>query len=147
MPHDQLPRGIRNNNPGNIRRSPTRWEGQAESQTDPSFVVFVSPQYGIRALARILLNYQSQYHLSSLEEMIHRWAPPNENDTEAYIRAVAMASDVDAKAAIILRGNKALFARIVTAIIDHENGSAHGFGRDRWYDPAIVEQGIVMALA
>ena len=75
------PRGIRNNNPGNIERNATRWAGMTAEQTDPRFVVFTSPEYGFRALARTLLTYQRKYGLLSIEDMIGRWAPPNENDT------------------------------------------------------------------
>ena len=54
-------RGIRNNNPGNIDRNATKWQGMADKQDDPRFIVFTSPQYGIRAMARVLLTYQSKY--------------------------------------------------------------------------------------
>ena len=35
-----MTRGLRNNNPLNIRRSADRWEGTATTQTDQSFVQF-----------------------------------------------------------------------------------------------------------
>jgi len=73
-----VPRGIRNRNPGNIRRSGDRWKGLAPLQTDPAFSVFETPVWGIRAMAVILRNYQKRYGLKSLAQLIGRWArqPP-----------------------------------------------------------------------
>lgn len=84
-----IPRGVRNNNPGNIRHSTDKWEGLAETQADPAFCTFVSPEYGIRALVLTLLSYQDKHGLHTLAEMIDRWAPPNENRTDAYLIFVA----------------------------------------------------------
>jgi hypothetical protein len=83
----ELPRGIRNNNPGNIDRDGTEWLGMSQDQTDPRFVVFNSPEYGIRAIAKTLITYQS-YNFRTIEAMINRWAPPAENNTAAYINLV-----------------------------------------------------------
>jgi len=84
-----LPRGVRNNNPGNIRLG-TPWDGLQVSQTDKAFCQFVSPQYGIRALCKLLLAYQDFHDLKTVRGMINRWAPPeDDNDTSAYVHAVA----------------------------------------------------------
>lgn len=83
------PRGIRNKNPGNIRRGETAWKGLAPQQTDPAFCQFISMPYGIRAIARCLLTYQAQYKLGTVREIINRWAPPIENDTKTYAENVA----------------------------------------------------------
>ena len=82
------PRGIRNNNPGNLRRTDDPWQGLAETQTDTEFFVFQSPIYGIRALARTLIKYQDKHRLCTIRQLIGRWAPNTENDTVAYIKAV-----------------------------------------------------------
>mgnify|MGYP003533551919 FL=1 len=42
-------RGIRNNNPLNIRLSADKWQGMREEQTDKAFVQFKSMAYGYRA--------------------------------------------------------------------------------------------------
>ena len=82
------PRGIRNNNPLNIRHSRNnRWQGVYEQQTDPEFVRFASMQFGIRAGFIIIRNYIRQGH-KDVASIISRWAPSNENNTEAYIRHV-----------------------------------------------------------
>ena len=54
------PRGIRNNNPGNIRRNGDPWQGLAKEQNDREFFTFKSAVYGIRALARLLITYQDK---------------------------------------------------------------------------------------
>ena len=80
-------RGIRNNNPGNIEKSKNnKWQGMAESQPDKRFITFTSPEWGIRAIARILINYKDKYDLDTVKKIISRWAPPSENNTGAYVK-------------------------------------------------------------
>ena len=85
-------RGIRNNNPLNIRRSADRWKGERKEQTDNSFVQFVSMAYGYRAAWKVLESYWKHFHRTkqyyNVRNIIDRWAPPTENDTQAYIRTV-----------------------------------------------------------
>lgn len=82
------PRGIRNNNPLNIRHNRNnRWQGVYEQQTDPEFVRFASMQFGIRAGFIIIRNYMKQGH-KDVASIISRWAPSSENNTDAYIRHV-----------------------------------------------------------
>lgn len=116
------PRGIRNNNPGNIRWGDP-WQGLVpESQrTDPSFCQFTSAVWGIRALAKILLTYQEKYGLRTVADMIRRWAPPSENNTAAYTQAVAAHMGVLPAAPVNLADQDDL-RRMVEAIIEHENG-------------------------
>ncbi len=86
-----LPRGIRNNNPGNIREAPgdkTMWVGERATDDDSQFEEFETMEYGLRALMKVLLNYIKKYKLKTVPEIIRRYAPSNENDTEAYINAV-----------------------------------------------------------
>ena len=94
-------RGLRNNNPLNIRRSTDRWDGMAETQTDKDFVQFQSMAYGYRAAWRILNTYykklkERKKHFT-VENIIHRWAPPTENDTKAYIRTVLTLTSIGGK--------------------------------------------------
>lgn len=122
-----LPRGIRNNNPGNVRHSGTHWQGQAAHQPDPNFVSFTTPEYGIQAIARILISYQTHHHLNTIEQPINRWGPPTENLTDAYVHAVSRAADVRPNDVVDLQRNPDLFGRVVTAIILHENGRTSCF--------------------
>lgn len=116
-------RGIRNNNPGNIRWG-DEWQGLVDKpqRTDKAFCQFTSPEYGIRAMIIILRNYQSKYGLRTITSMIKRWAPPNENNTQAYIDSVAQATGTGADRPIDLTDSRKLFP-LLQAIIRHENGS------------------------
>ena len=83
------PRGIRNCNPLNIRRSKDQWKGLAERQQDAAFCQFKSLEYGWRAAFYLLTRtYYHKYRLYTIRTIIRRWAPPTENDTERYIRNV-----------------------------------------------------------
>ena len=115
-----IPRGIRLNNPGNIKESPgdkTQWQGERATDDDPVFEEVVSPEAGIRALARILLGYQRRHGLNTVTGIINRWAPGCENDTGSYIAHVASRLGVTPDQAIDLTK-----AGLVEAIIRHENG-------------------------
>ena len=91
-----MTRGQRNNNPLNIRHSADKWQGARINQTDPSFVQFTSMAYGDRAAWKVLESYWVRFEKElipyTVRNIISRWAPPNENDTEAYIRAVTKLS-------------------------------------------------------
>jgi hypothetical protein len=119
-------RGLRNNNPGNIRKSGDSWQGLASAQPDTAFFSFISMEYGIRALAVILKNYQRKYGLNTVRKMVTRWAPPAENDTTAYVNAVAKAVGVGADTPIDIAGGGPndgdLLLKLVRAIMRHENG-------------------------
>ena len=87
-----MTRGLRNNNPLNIRHSADRWQGARTEQTDASFVQFQSMAYGYRAGWKLLESYWKHFNTArqpfTVEAVIRRWAPPSENDTTAYIRTV-----------------------------------------------------------
>lgn len=83
-----LPRGIRNNNPLNIRIG-NKWIGEVESPTDKEFEQFVSMVYGLRAGFILLRRYINRYHLNTVRDIISRWAPPTENNTTHYCCLVA----------------------------------------------------------
>lgn len=96
MAEKKQPRGIRNNNPLNIRKG-NNWKGEVANQTDGAFEQFVSMQLGVRAGFKILKNYMTGYGgrmkaLTNVHDIIHRWAPPNENNCKAYIDAVCRVS-------------------------------------------------------
>lgn len=114
-------RGIRNNNPGNIRKG-EKWKGLSPIQNDSSFCVFKSPEYGIRALVVLLRNYYQIYELNTVAKIIKRYAPKIENDTYAYIESVSRALGVSPKREINLLNPEVMF-KLIQAIIYHENGS------------------------
>jgi len=112
------PRGIRDNNPGNIRHSSTVWLGESPNQDDPSFVTFTDAVYGIRAIAKILLTYNRD-GLQTVSAIISRWAPPSENDTDSYVQAVCGECGTAASNVIDV---VAMLPQLIKAIILHENG-------------------------
>ena len=83
-----MARGLRNHNPGNIRRSISRFRGEVLPSSDPAFKQFESAEWGYRAIFIVLRTYHRKHGLKTLSEMIARWAPPTENHTAAYIRRV-----------------------------------------------------------
>lgn len=85
-----VPRGLRNNNPGNIRITKDNWKGLRKVQTDKEFFQFEEIKWGYRALIRTLQNYRKRRGCETIADFIRRWAPENENDTSAYIRTVCM---------------------------------------------------------
>ncbi|HCU2526232.1 TPA: hypothetical protein OUK38_002783 [Enterobacter hormaechei] len=114
-------RGIRNNNPGNLEYSKTNpWVGQTGD--DGRFAKFETPEHGIRALGRNLLSYQRQ-GIDTVSDIINRWAPPSDNNnTDAYIKAVCAKLGVTADQQLDASNPDTLKA-LCAAIIQHENGS------------------------
>lgn len=113
-------RGIRNNNPGNIRHG-SNWQGMSAEQTDLDFVQFDEMRYGIRALTKVLRNYERLHNLKSIRAIISRYAPTNENNTEAYIKSVA--DDLGVSSATYFSVTKSgKEFELIRAIIKHENG-------------------------
>lgn len=139
----RLPRGIRNNNPGNLRLTDAIWLGERASGDDPEFEIFDSAVYGIRALAKLLRRYHRAYRLKSVGAIISRYAPIGENDTLAYIDDVAAALRVAADAPLDL-DDPATLRRLVRAIIRHENGRRPD-GTD-WYSAAEIDEGVRLAM-
>ncbi len=88
-------RGMRNCNPGNIRLSNTQFQGEVHPSQDSAFKQFSSLAWGYRAMFVILNTYAQKYRLRTIRQMISRWAPPSENDTEAYIMSVSRIAMLD----------------------------------------------------
>ncbi len=136
---EKLSRGVRNNNPGNLRRTDTAWQGLAEQQTDPDFFMFKSQIYGIRAMARVLIVYQVKHGLRTIRQIIERWAPPNENDTAAYTKAVSDETGFAPDQTLDMHAHADL-KPLVEAIIQHENGQQPYTGAQ--IDKALVLAGV-----
>lgn len=88
-------RGVRNCNPANIRKG-AQWRGMLSIQNDSSFVRFKSMHYGVRALIKVLHTYVVKHHLFTIREIINRFAPPSENDTDIYIGVVCASVGLNA---------------------------------------------------
>ena len=127
------PRGIRNNNPGNIKYDGTQWQRLDNPPTDGTFCRFTNPIYGIRAIAVILGNYVSNDGIpSTVNSIIQRWSA---TDQDAYVENVAQAIGVDPNATINLDD---YMDGIVAAIVTQENGQQP-------YDPSLIDQAVTSA--
>ncbi|MEY8486478.1 structural protein P5 [uncultured Parabacteroides sp.] len=120
MKNSNLPRGLRNNNPGNIRINNDLFQGEVRPSRDKEFKQFKNMAYGYRAIFRTLLTYYRIYRLETIRQMISRWAPPKENKTEAYIKAVSDYSGIAADDFISF--NREQMIRIVAGMSRVENG-------------------------
>lgn len=128
-----LPRGLRNNNPLNL----SYVQGQPGVQgSDGRFGRYATPEEGIAASVRQLQMY-GQRGLTTPAQIIGRWAPPGENNTGAYIAAVARNAGLDPNQPINM-SDPAVMTRLVGAMGEHENG--------RPLDPAVVQRGVQMGL-
>lgn len=120
----QAPRSVRNNNPGNIRNNPNfTWQGQTGVDSG-GFAVFDTPENGSRAMARLLQNYQGDgTDANTVNKIIHRWAPPNENDTGRYAQEVADAMGVGVNQPVDLSRNPELQAKMMDYMTRKEGGA------------------------
>lgn len=119
-----VPRGVRNNNPFNLRKTDAdRWQGLSAQQNDPDFCQFDEAIYGIRAGMRNLIAYQDKHGRDTIFTIIKAYAPAVENDTNAYIVAVSQYMGVSSIAVLDLHTYSDLRS-LSEAIIGHENGGA-----------------------
>lgn len=129
------PRGIRNNNPLNIRIGNT-WLGERNNPTDNAFEEFVSIEYGYRAAFCILRRYIKRYNKNTITAIVSTWAPANENNTQRYIDFVANKMQIS-PSDIIDYGDKERMTQLVAAMQLMECGVPA--------DMAKVEKGYDMA--
>jgi hypothetical protein len=142
-------RGFLNCNPGNMDRADPPWLGEIRDMAlctndvqrielgHGRFCVFSDAQHGIRAMVKNLRAYRDRLGCKSVREFINRWAPPNENNTEAYIHNVAGPLGVSPDAAVDIE-QRAVMRGLVSAIICVECAGMP-------YAPEIIEQGLTLA--
>lgn len=116
-----IPRGIRNNNPLNIRVGNV-WLGEVKNPTDPHFEQFNSMEYGLRAGFILLRRYIRHYKRLTIEDIISSWAPSNENNTKAYIATVVKVSGIPSNR-ILHYSDKETMCKLVDAMCFVENGA------------------------
>ena len=149
-------RGIRNNNPGNIDyNKKTAWQGLANPPIEPKpagggkarFARFKTPAYGIRAIARTLITYQDQHDIDTVFKLASRWAPPSENNTQAYAKALAadVSRFIGKKITIhdkIDLHEYQYMRPIVCGVIEHENALVSYLEA---YTDDVIDKGLLMA--
>ena len=118
-----MSRGLSNCNPGNIRQSNVRYKGEVRPSRDPAFKQFESLAWGYRAVFVLLDTYRVRHGLRTIREMISRWAPPSENHTETYIRAVSADTGIDPDE-VLDTLDAAMMVPVAAAISRVENGTA-----------------------
>ena len=116
----KIPRGIRNNNPLNIRVG-NNWRGEVSQPTDHTFEQFTEMKWGVRAAFIVLRNYIVRHGLNTIRKIIARWAPASENDTQAYIDTVAKRSNI-APDEVIRWDNTCQMMALLLAMSYVENG-------------------------
>lgn len=128
-------RGIRNNNPGNIKYSAANnWTGQ--TGTDGTFSKFNTAINGFRAMARILKTYQSSYGLNTISKMAARWAPASENNVSAWASNVALGSGIGINDAINTN-NRGQMIALMRGIVVAENGTKY----KNYYSDSVIGAG------
>lgn len=118
----EKPRGIRNNNPLNIRIGNV-WLGEVKENTDGEFEQFTQMLYGIRAAIVLLRRYICHYHLNSVALIISRWAPSSENNTRQYVDFVSKRVGI-ASECLVDFYDKVTICRLVEAMAYYECGTS-----------------------
>lgn len=118
-----MTRGLRNNNPGNIRLGSFKYRGEVARSSDRAFRQFESMAWGYRAMFVLLHTYALRYQCRTLRDYISRYAPPSENNTEAYIRRVACTTHL-APDEVLSTTDGAVMTAVVAAMSEVENGIA-----------------------
>lgn len=116
-----MSRGLRNCNPGNIRRSKVHYLGEVRPSQDSDFKQFESMAYGYRAMFVLLDSYRRRYALNTLRQMLNRYAPPSENFTEGYIRFVSQKTGILPDEELNTRSERDMVP-IISAMSEIENG-------------------------
>lgn len=116
-----LPRGLRNNNPLNIRKSADNFQGENIPSGDSQFKQFKTMAYGYRAALKVVMSYYRLYGLRTIRRIVGRWAPENENNTEAYVLLVSSYSGVPADSPIDIH-DREMMIRIIAGMSRVENG-------------------------
>lgn len=117
-----MPRGMRNNNPGNIRISSAKWQGKlpVSENTDGAFEQFNGYAWGVRAMIVLLRGYIDRDGLTTLRGILNKYAPPSENHTGKYVNTVAQWTGIGPDQAIT--SDVAFLRKIVPALARYENG-------------------------
>lgn len=138
----KMARGLRNNNPGNIRLGSFKYRGELAKSSDGAFRQFESMEWGYRAMFVLLHTYALRRGCRTLRDHISRYAPPSENKTEAYIRRVAHTAHLtdDEPIDTLSRG---VMTQLVAAMSEVENGVAADMGAvERGWELFAVDFGI-----
>ena len=110
---------MKRNNPFNIRVG-NNWQGEKDVP-EKAFEEFTELDYGLRAGFILLRNYANNYSLTTIEQIVYRFAPPIENNTENYIRVVCKMTGYDRDQELNL-WDKGVLLNLAGAMIYMEQG-------------------------
>jgi len=142
------PKGFTYNNPLNIRLTADRWRGQLMPHEDDAFARFETPEYGIRAAAKLMQTYWSKYGIDTIEALVGRWAPPEDNNpTENYVAFVEESAGRDHDVPYDVFSYDDMLP-ILQAMTRFELGAPvkrSPDGRAEWYPEEVYERGLRLA--
>jgi len=113
------PLGLKNNNPGNLRSTAIKWQGETTKQVGVGFETFATIELGYRALLKNLETGIVKGN-DTITKLISRYAPPTENNTTSYVNAVAKYTGIPANKK--LTADETTLKKLAAAISLHENG-------------------------
>ena len=119
---NKIPRGIRNNNPLNLRVG-NNWIGEVSEPTDPAFEQFKEMKWGVRAAFIVMKNYINRHKCNTVAKLISRWAPNNENNTKKYIETVYNRTGL-MRGEVLNFDNQAQMMSLFSAMCWVENGQS-----------------------
>ena len=135
----RMSRGLRNNNPGNIRPV------SRNQANDGAFTIYRTPEEGWGALGKQLKAYANA-GLDNVASIISKYAPSSENNTGAYIQSVTagmskrLGSDVGALTRLDLSDPRVLKA-LMQSITEHENF----LGASQYFEGASFDKEVLAA--
>lgn len=135
--NSKLPRGIRNNNPGNLVLTSIKWQGKIplDLNKDGRFEQFQNIIWGSRALILDLSN-DIKKGQDTISELITSFAPRNENDTDKYIQFVSKNTGIPSDQKLV--ANKETLSKLFKAIVMMENGikDFNTYNVNQWFTDA-----------
>lgn len=136
---DTLP-AVRNLNPGNLEYNPhDPFLGLANPPNDGKWCVFTDAVYGIRAIMVVLHTIYVKHGLTTTAQIINHYAPPTENNTQAYVDAVCHWNDWQEDDQLDF-GDGATYVGFAQAIAVHESGLNPNRPPNAWYDDSTYEK-------
>ena len=135
--NSKLPRGIRNNNPGNLVLTSIKWQGKIplDLNKDGRFEQFQNIIWGSRALILDLSN-DIKKGQDTISELITSFAPRNENDTDKYIQFVSKNTGIPSDQKLV--ANRETLSKLFKAIVMMENGikDFNTYNVNQWFTDA-----------
>jgi len=124
-------RGLKNNNPGNIKETGTNWQGQLKPSGDPPFAQFQEMVWGARAMIILIKRTYRNQGIKTIRTIINRYAPPVENWTDAYIEAVSRRTGINPDAVLSSEDD---YKRVIQAMAIHETGAADALPNSLYFE-------------